>query len=62
MAPENIATLIEEVSIEQAEPHQGVRGGRSPDLLVKLSHEVFRYDCLDRRLKRHHVTGNRQLD
>ena len=61
MAPRNITPQIEEVSIEQAEPHQGIRGGRSPDLLVKLSHEVFKYDCLDRSLKRHHVTGNCQL-
>ncbi|CAD6592054.1 MAG: Cationic amino acid transporter 2 [Alectoria sarmentosa] len=58
MAPGSIKTQIEEVTIEQGETHQGLRVGKSPDdILGKLSHEVFKYDCLDRRLKRHHVTG-----
>lgn len=44
--------------MEQGQTHQGLRVGKSPDdILGKLSHEVFKYDCLDRRLKRHHVTG-----
>ena len=63
MAPENIATQIEEVSIDQGEPHQSVREGRSSeDLLGRLSHEIFRHDCLDRTLKQHHVTGSRTSD
>ena len=59
MAPENIAAQVEEVGIDQGEPHQGVRVGRSSeDLLGRLSHEIFRHDCLDRTLKQHHVTGS----
>lgn len=27
-------------------------------VLDRVSHEVFRYDHLDRKLKRHHITGN----
>ncbi|KAL8664374.1 MAG: hypothetical protein Q9202_003063 [Teloschistes flavicans] len=30
---------------------------RSPGVFGWLSHEVFRRDCLDRRLERHHITG-----
>ncbi|KAL8627764.1 hypothetical protein Q9189_006533 [Teloschistes chrysophthalmus] len=30
---------------------------RGPGVLGWLSHEVFRRDCLDRRLERHHITG-----
>ncbi|KAL9134358.1 MAG: hypothetical protein Q9175_004463 [Cornicularia normoerica] len=57
-APGSMETQIEEVSLEQGEPRQDVRVGKSPDdLLGKLSHEIFKYDCLDRKLKRHHVTG-----
>lgn len=63
MAPRDIATHVDEVSIDLAEPHQAVRERRSPDdLLGRLSHDIFRYDCLDRTLKRHHVTGNCPLD
>ena len=59
MAPENIATRIEEVSIDQGEPHQSVQVGRSSeDLLSRLTHEIFKHDCLDRRLEQHHVTGS----
>ena len=58
MAPGSTQSEIEEFAIEQGEPHLGVQVGKSPDdLLGKLSHEVFKYDCLDRRLKRHHITG-----
>ena len=28
------------------------------NVLERVSHEVFRYDHLDRQLKRHHITGN----
>ena len=63
MAPEITQSHIEEVSIEQGKPRQGVQVGRSPDhILDKLSHEVFKHDCLDRRLKRHHVTGKRTFE
>ncbi|KAL8686801.1 MAG: hypothetical protein Q9218_006857 [Villophora microphyllina] len=30
---------------------------RDPGVLGWLSHEVFRRDCLDRKLERHHITG-----
>lgn len=63
MAPRSANTQFEEVSIEHVEPDQAVRVARNPDdLLGKLSHEVFKHDCLDRRLKRHHVTGRYPLD
>ena len=55
MAPGSIKTETEEGS------HPGVQMVDTPDdLLGKLSHEVFKYDCLDRRLKRHHITGRVQ--
>ena len=58
MASGNIATQVEEISIDQGEPHQRVQVGKSPEYRIgNLSHEIFRYDCLDRRLKQHHVTG-----
>ena len=58
MASGNIATQVEEISIDQVEPHQRVQVGKSPEYRIgNLSHEIFRYDCLDRRLKQHHVTG-----
>ena len=28
----------------------------------RLGHEVFKYECLDRRLKRHHITGGSPYD
>ena len=63
MALGNIANQLEEISIDQGEPHQRVQVGKSPEyLLGKLSHEVFKYDCLDRTLKQHHVTGSRTPD
>lgn len=63
MAPGNIVTQADEVSIDLGEPHPGVReSSNTGDRLGKLSHEIFKYDCLDRRLKRHHVTGNCPLD
>lgn len=62
-APGSMETQIEEVSLEQGEPRQDVRVGKSPDdLLGKLGHEIFKYDCLDRKLKRHHVTGKCPID
>lgn len=63
MAPTHIRNQIEELILEQAEPHQDLRVEKSrEDLLGKLGHEVFKYDCLDRQLKRHHVTGNCPLN
>ncbi len=62
MAPRNILTRIEELNIEQGEPHQVVQEGKSLEVRFgKLGNEVFKYDCLDRRLKRHHVTGKCSL-
>lgn len=59
MAFGNIANQLEEISIDQGEPDQRVQVGKPPEyLLGKLSHEIFKYDCLDRALKQHHVTGN----
>ena len=33
--------------------------GQNETLMSWLAHEPFRKDCLDRRLKRHHITGKR---
>ena len=63
MPPGSITTQIEETGTVDSEPHQAVRVNRTPaDTLSRLGHEIFRYDCLDRRLKRHHVTGNCSLN
>ncbi|KAM0799999.1 amino acid permease/ SLC12A domain-containing protein [Usnea florida] len=48
--PESIDSQPKEVILQQNQ-------SRQDDILSKLSHEVFKYDCLDRKLKRHHVTG-----
>lgn len=56
MAPGSIKTEIDE------EPRPGVlMADIADDLLGKLSHEIFKHDCLDRRLKRHHITGRVHL-
>ena len=57
MAPGDITTQIEEISRGKREPRQAVRV-----TLDRLGHEIFKHDCLDRRLKRHHVTGNCSLN
>ncbi|KAL8748492.1 MAG: hypothetical protein Q9184_007264, partial [Pyrenodesmia sp. 2 TL-2023] len=46
----------------QIEPDSEIRSNgstddRSPSVLAWLSHEVFRKDCLDRKLEKHHITG-----
>jgi len=33
------------------------RNKRNPGVLGWLSHDVFRKDCLDRKLEKHHITG-----
>lgn len=33
--------------------------GPKETLMSRLAHEPFRKDCLDRRLKRHHITSKR---
>lgn len=33
--------------------------GPNETLVTWLAHEPFRKDCLDRRLKRHHITGKK---
>lgn len=53
MASGSIKTQIEELVVEHGESHQAVRAEKSPDDLLG----VWKYDCLDRRLKRHHITG-----
>ena len=59
MALGNIANQLGEINIDQGEPDQRVQADKPPEyLLGKLSHEVFKHDCLDRTLKQHHVTGN----
>lgn len=58
MPSESTKIQIEELVVERAESHQAVRAEKSPDDLLG----VFKYDCLDRRLKRHHVTGKCPFD
>ena len=53
MAPPDITVELREVSKAESEPYHNVPG----ELLERISHEIFRNDCLDRRLKRHHITG-----
>ena len=36
-------------------------GERGSGVLKWLSHEVFRKDCLDQKLARHHITGPSSL-
>ena len=62
MASRNMANQLEEINIDQGEPDQRVQVGKPEHLLGKLSHEIFKYDCLDRTLKQHHVTGIRTPD
>ncbi|KAI4253010.1 MAG: hypothetical protein L6R42_007740, partial [Xanthoria sp. 1 TBL-2021] len=45
----------ETLSPPQPLDHNNDRG--SSVLLAWLNYEVFRKDCLDRKLKRHHITG-----
>ena len=59
MASGNIAIQLEDISTDQGEPDHRVQVGKGPEYLFsKLSHEIFKNDCLDRTLKQHHVTGN----
>jgi len=37
------------------------RNDRNPGVLGWLSHDVFRKDCLDRKLEKHHITGSWSL-
>ena len=54
----NIPTRIEEVIVREGGSYRSVQVERGQeDLLGRLSHEIFRHDCLDRRLKQHHITG-----
>ncbi|KAK3171965.1 hypothetical protein OEA41_004049 [Lepraria neglecta] len=58
MAPLNAISDVEEVKEEESKPPQAASGEPPHEALIeRFSHEVFRYDCLDRRLKRHHITG-----
>ncbi|KAL9584770.1 MAG: hypothetical protein Q9203_004530 [Teloschistes exilis] len=41
----------------QVQERSNNTSGRDPGVLGWLSHEVFRRDCLDRKLERHHITG-----
>ncbi len=49
-----------EASNEPHNHHDGDDGEKSYGVLGWLSHEVFRKDCLDRKLERHHMTGRSQ--
>ena len=53
MAPHDTTVGVEVESKAESEPYHNAPA----DLLERISHEVFRNDCLDRRLKRHHITG-----
>ena len=53
MAPPDITVELREESKAESEPYHNVPG----ELLERISHEIFKNDCLDRRLKRHHITG-----
>ena len=53
MAPPDITIELREVSKAESEPNYNVPG----ELLDRISHEIFKNDFLDRRLKRHHITG-----
>jgi len=54
MAPNGVGE-VEELSIDEIGSHQFAPRA-SEKLVERLSHEVFKYDHLDRRLKRHHIT------
>ena len=46
------------VQIERLQPYQDeLTNTPHENILERLSHEVFRHDHLDRKLKRHHITG-----
>ena len=53
MAPYGTRVVVEEENKAESEPYH---------LLERIGHEVFRNDCLDRRLKRHHITGTLSPD
>ena len=53
MAPLDTENDVEESKAE-SEPYHSV--------LEKIGHDVFKNDCLDRRLKRHHITGTFSLE
>ena len=57
--PRSIKTQVEEIGQEQSTTHHTFPPEEESQghLLDRLSHEVFKHDCLDRRLKRHHITG-----
>lgn len=58
MAPINISSEVTEVIKEESQLPQTAPGGPPEEPLIeRISHEIFKYDCLDRRLKRHHITG-----
>ncbi len=49
---------VEEEGLAESQPYHNAAG----DILERISHEIFRNDVLDRRLKRHHITGTLLLD
>ena len=53
MAPHDITVEVREASKAESETYHNAPG----ELLERISHEIFKNDCLDRRLKRHHITG-----
>lgn len=60
MAPNSVSSHVEveELSMDTDGCRRVVPGARA-NVIERLSHEMFKYDHLDRRLKRHHVTGLR---
>ena len=56
MAPHGTIFNVEDESKAESEPYH------NPHLLERISHEVFKNACLDRRLKRHHITGTLSPD
>ena len=56
MAPPSATARIEELNLDSQERHPSPPTGREK-FVETVSHEIFKYDRLDRRLKRHHITG-----
>ena len=56
MATHRTTFNVEDENNAETEPYN------NPHLLQRIGHEVFKNACLDRRLKRHHITGALSLD
>ena len=58
LAPKSTAVSITGPMDDEIQPCQSRRRSAPQGVLDKVGHEVFRHDYLDRKLKRHHITGN----